>query len=607
MSSGGGIGRFGGAVLVVLTLLLAACEDEANSFRELSIGATATVQDANPPPPDPVKVMVVGDVASPALAELLGGRNFEVTDVPFDNSFVAAEIDMAGDYIVWTDNRNGNRDIYGYRISTATEFPISTAGGVQRSPRVSGDYVVWEDYRDGNADIYAYRLSSGTGFAVTTALHNQRFPQIDGDYVVWQDGRNGNDDIYAYRLSSATELAISTAADNQWYPQIDGDYIVWQSYQGGFSDIHAYRISSATTSIVSQAAGSQYNPVISGNYVVWMDNRNGSDDIYAYDLGSGQEIVVSSAPSQQLRPRVSGDYAVWQDDRNGNYDIYAYHFPSATEIAVVVESGDQTFPVIHGDLIAWQDKRSGTNTDIYAYRLSSGETIRITNHITEQSRPVLNADRIAWFDGRRGLVDVMFREGTAGADQVATRWPTPAGVTDFGDNRALLLGSDIFSEEVMLQLFDAAVEAGVGVLGLGGSGASLAAALANAGRYGISVTPASGCFPTQLIALDSDHPVFTDLNTASVLDLETTAAVTRDELAITTDAGDPASPMDWQVLASFSGNMCNASAPALVEFSTANGTPVLLDGSVGVADKYAYWNDDRRTLLVNALTYLARK
>lgn len=592
-------------MLVVFALLLAACEHDANSFGDLSIGATATGDD-DTPPPDPVKVMVVGDVASPALAALLGGRNFEVTNVPFDDGFAAAEIDMAGDYIVWSDNRNGNPDIYGYRISTATEFPISTAGGVQRFPKVSGDYVVWEDYRDGNADIYAYRLSNGSRFAVTTALHNQRFPQIDGDYVVWQDGRKGDDDIYAYRLSTATELAISTAADNQWYPQIAGDYIVWQSYQGGLSDIHAYRISSATPSVISQATGSQYNPVVAGNYVAWVDNRNGSDDIYAHDLATGQEIPVSTAANQQRRPQLSGDYVVWQDDRNGNYDIYAYHFPTATEIEVVVESGDQTFPVIRGDLIAWQDKRSGDTTDIYAYRLSSKETIRITSHITEQSRPALSADRIAWLDGRRGLVDVMFREGTAGTDQVATSgWPTPAGVTDFGDNKALLLGSEIFSDEVMLDIFDAAVEAGVGVLGLGGTGASLAAALAKAGRYGISVTPASGCFRTQLIALDRAHAVFTELNTASVLNLETPAAVTMDELAITTDAGAPASPMDWQALASFSGNMCNASQPALVEFSAANGTPVLLDGSAGVADEYAYWNDTRRSLLVNAMNYLA--
>ncbi|ALP51857.1 hypothetical protein Tel_01160 [Candidatus Tenderia electrophaga] len=602
MIGGAKIGRFGGIVLAVSAVMLTGCEDDSNSFRALPFGATAIGPDDTAPLPDPVKVMVVGDGASPELANVLGGRNFDVTNVPFDNSLAAADIDMAGDYIVWTDNRNGNPDIYGYQISTGAEFAVSTAAGAQRSPKIAGDYVVWEDSRNGNVDIYGYRLLTGTGFAITTALQNQRFPQIDGDYVVWQDSRNGEADIYAYRISTGEELAISTAADKQWNPHIDGDYIVWQSYQGGLSDIHYYRISSAQTTMLS-AAGSQYNPQVSGHYLVWVDNRNGSDDIYAYDLSSAQEIVVSSAANQQLRPQVAGDYVVWQDYRNGSdYDIYAYHLPSASEIAVAVAAGDQTSARIHGDLIVWQDGRMGDN-DVRAYRLSTAQQIQMTDHATAQTQPALSADHIAWLDARRGVVDVMFREGTAGDNQIATSaWLTPAGVTDFGANKAVLLGSDIFSAEIMLQLFDAAVAANVGVLGLGGTGNALATALANAGRYGLGVTPDSGCFPTQIIALDPDHAVFTDLNTAAVIDLETSNAVTMDELAISFDVNDPTNPRQ---LASFSGNMCNASQPALVEFNAANGTPVLLDGSASVADNYEYWSDARRTLLVNAMNYLA--
>ena len=614
MNSGAKIGHIGTALLVACSLLLGACSQDANSFRALGLSATATGPDlttsTNPANPTStaspaIKVMVVGDVASPALSDQLGSRNFDVTNVPY-TLYEASEIDMAGDYIVWSDDRNGNLDIYGYQISTATEFPISTAGGTQRSPKISGDYVVWEDYRNGNADIYAYRVSTGTVFAITTAAQNQRYPQIDGDYVVWQDERNGDADIYAYQFSTGTELPVSTATDNQWYPQISGDYIVWQSYQGGVSDIHGYQISSASSFVISSAGGSQYDPAISGNYVVWVDNRNGSDDIYGYNLATSSEFLISAAANQQQRPRVAGDYAVWQDYRNGNYDIYAYRFSTTAEIPVAVASGTQTFPVIHGDFIAWQDDRSGNN-EIYAYQLSTGTESRITDHVTAQSRPALSDNYIGWLDGRRGLVDVMFRQGVDGANQVATSgWTTPAGVvTDFGDNQAVVLGSDIFSDEVLLQVFDAADQAGLPVLGLGGTGTSLASALAGAGRYGISVTPASGCSPTDIVADKPSHAVFTGLATGGVMSLESTDAVTGDELAITTNAADAASPTDWQTLASFSGNMCNAAQPALVAFTTTSGTPVLLEGSAGVADKYGYWSDSRWNLLVNELTYLA--
>lgn len=597
----------GSALLLLVAGLLSGCDDDENSFRSLDVGATATGPTTTTETVEPVRVLVVGDVASPEIADFLAGRGFEVTNLPYAR-FEAAHVDMAGDYLVWTDDRNGNLDIYGYRISTATEFPISTAGGVQRFPRIDGDYVVWEDYRGGDADIYAYRLSTGTVFPVSTALGNQRYPRIDGDMVVWEDARNGNTDIYAYRFSSATEMVISAQSWDEWRPEVVGDNIVWQAYRNGFSDIEGYRISSATPFSISAAVGSQYSPALSETHVIWVDNRNGSDDIYAYELATGQELLVSAAANQQLRPQLAGDYAVWQDFRNGDYDIYAYHFPSASEIPVAVQPGAQTFPVINGDLIAWQDAR-GAGTDIYAYRLSSATEIQITDQDTAQSRPVLSDSHIAWLDGRRGLLDVRLRPRNGGSDVLATTgWQTPAAApTDLGDNEVLVLGSDIFSQALVLQLFDAAVAADMGVLGLGGGGVSLAAALAQEGRYGLSVTPASGCAPMQIVAerAASGHVIYTGINTAGPLTLESSVAVSRDELAITTAAGDPNSPADWQVLATFGGELCNAGEPALVSFSTASGTPVILDGSAGVADAYRYWLDIHWTMVRNAVNALA--
>lgn len=614
-------GKAGFVSILTFLVLLAGCNQDENSFRTLNLQATATGDETVEQ--IPVKVMVVGDSVSPRLSGFLNGRTFEsnndqyamqVTNVPYVD-YEARDVAMDGDYIVWSDDRNGNLDIYGYQISTATEFPISTAAGSQHSPKVSGDYVVWQDNRNGNDDIYAYQFSTNTEFAITTAAQKQRYPQIDGDYVVWQDERNGGADIYAYQISTSSELSISTQAGvEEWEPQVSGDYIVWQSYDNGFSDIHGYRISTASQFVVSQANGGQDMPALSDDYVVWVDNRNGNDDIYAYKLATGQEILVSSAAGIQWRPQVAGDYVVWQDYRNGNYDIYAYHFSSASEIVVSINAAAQTNPVIKGDYIAWQDFRSG-NDDVFAYRISTAEEIRISDHSSAQNQPVLSNNGIAWLDTRRGLVDVMFREQVTGQDQLATTtWSTPAGAVNTlaDDYKVVILGSDLFSDEIMLDVFDTAINANVNVLGIGGTGTSLAKALATAGRYGMSVTPGSGCSPTELIADVSSgegHEVFTDLNISVVLTLETNRAEIMDELAIETDASNSNSPQDWQVLATYSGNMCNAAAPAFVEFGTGsgNGVRVLLDGSAGVADDYRYWNNDRWSLLANSVSYLARQ
>ncbi|MRS05239.1 hypothetical protein EG832_18795, partial [bacterium] len=71
------------------------------------------------------------------------------------------------DRIVWTDERNGNWDIYMYDLSTATEMQITTDTSDQRAPDIYGDIIVWEDYRNGGPDIYMHDLLTGVETRIT--------------------------------------------------------------------------------------------------------------------------------------------------------------------------------------------------------------------------------------------------------------------------------------------------------------------------------------------------------------------------------------------------------------------------------------------------------
>ncbi|MBU7032031.1 MAG: hypothetical protein HXS53_05840, partial [Theionarchaea archaeon] len=61
--------------------------------------------------------------------------------------------------VVWTDCRNGNRDIYGLDLSTFQEFEITSHTGIQQCPALYENLVIWEDNRGGTWDIYGYDLS----------------------------------------------------------------------------------------------------------------------------------------------------------------------------------------------------------------------------------------------------------------------------------------------------------------------------------------------------------------------------------------------------------------------------------------------------------------
>ena len=105
---------------------------------------------------------------------------------------------------MWYDNRNGDRDIYGYDLSSGSEFPICTASADQQYPVISGDIVVWHDKRHGNGSIYGYNLSASYEFPICTNPFEQNSPDVSGDVVVWADFRNAgefpNVDIYGATL-----------------------------------------------------------------------------------------------------------------------------------------------------------------------------------------------------------------------------------------------------------------------------------------------------------------------------------------------------------------------------------------------------------------------
>ncbi|MFC1749805.1 hypothetical protein ACFL2V_13475 [Pseudomonadota bacterium] len=599
--------------LALVAILLVGCSPDFAALQGTATNEEASTEDDGPI----AKAMVVGDAHSPKLADFLGGRNIEVLDVPYTRH-AASEIEIDGDYIVWSDNRNGTLDVFGYQISTGDEFPVSTAAGDQKAPQVSGDYVVWEDHRDGNADIYGYQISTKTEFAISTAAQNQLFPQIDADYVVWHDLRDSDADIYAYRISTAETLSVSaTPGDgDQWYPKVSGDYIVWQSYLDGFSDIHGYHIPSQVMfPITEKNNSSQFSPEIDGDYVVWVDNSKGHDNIHGYKISTMQLLEITNESTQQWNPRVAGDYVVWQAFKGGSFDINAYQLSTGQPFApqVATDTKDQILPAVSGDYIVWQDLRNDSgntgNYDIYAYQISSATTTRVTTDELPQTNVNIDNGNIVWLDQQRGIVDVMHSADLGATQAFATNtWLTPAGVIDqVADYDVIVLASDFVSDAVMKTLFNTAIGAGTGVLGLGGTGTSLAQVLNDDGhRYGVNISTDSGCWEMQVV-IDSNlsHPLFARVRLSPVAEFEEPTAVTRDELSITMDASALDKPTDVDIWGYFSNYMCQQAQPALVEFPAGDkGSRVILDGTATIADGYLHWTEDRWDLLFNEVSYL---
>jgi len=101
----------------------------------------------------------------------------------------AASSDGDNFFVVWSDSRSGDRDIYGARVS-ATGTVLDTAGieicsapGAQECPAVEYDgtdfLVVWQDWRDGERDLYGARVTRQGTILDTFTVIAQPGYQVD--------------------------------------------------------------------------------------------------------------------------------------------------------------------------------------------------------------------------------------------------------------------------------------------------------------------------------------------------------------------------------------------------------------------------------------------
>lgn len=169
-------------------------------------------------------------------------------------------------HAVWADLRSGNSDIYfAYRSpggpwganAKVNDYPgTASQGGPSIAVDPEGNaYAVWTDQRNGDADIYfAYRPAGGSWRAnvkvsddVGAASQSNASIAADPDgnaYAVWVNVRNGNGDIYfAYgpaRRSWRANMKVNddpgTATQGSPSIGVDRDgvaYAVWEDYRDG--------------------------------------------------------------------------------------------------------------------------------------------------------------------------------------------------------------------------------------------------------------------------------------------------------------------------------------------------------------------------------------
>jgi hypothetical protein len=205
---------------------------------------------------------------------------------PSDQMGIVASTDGGrGAVIVWHDDRNGDLDIFGQRIDSNAYLHwvidgtgVCTAAGDQELASIHTwtiyAFIAWTDERNGNGDIYAQRynmdgirLWAYNGRPICTDINDQRGPEVttdeaSGAIISWTDYRFPSRSVHAQRVNSVGDalweedgVFVVYGWDADIAPDRDHGAILSYTKEGldAWDDIYAQRLFSDGTIIAAHA------------------------------------------------------------------------------------------------------------------------------------------------------------------------------------------------------------------------------------------------------------------------------------------------------------------------------------------------------------------
>lgn len=264
-----------------------------------------------PPPDDPT----ANGPGAPAPTQTIGAYDLtrhKVIPLPSVGQGRKRRPVVSGPIIIYGDKRNGDWDIYGFDMTTNTEFPVAVGGGPHGYATISGNTVVYEAYKDNSWDIMAYNINDKKTAVIAAGPGDQDYPQISGNTVVYLDHglAGGNPALRAYDIE--TKQTKTIAKDHLVArPAISGDLMVWEDWRNGSPNIFAYDLKKAVEYTLTRSGDARV-PFISGKFIGWLKSD-------AFSARVTTVRLVSKLPSDHLEPPTAPEPEVTYFPQTGHF------------------------------------------------------------------------------------------------------------------------------------------------------------------------------------------------------------------------------------------------------------------------------------------------
>ena len=230
-------------------------------------------------------------------------------------------VDAAGNvHLAWVDARDGNPEIYYGKLDSSggtlvADTRLTADGAISTQAAITADassnvHILWTDDRDGNSEIYYTKLDTAGATLVddtrvTTDAGDSSSPRATADasnnvHLAWLDTRDGNPEIYYKKLDSngnalTADLRQTTDASVSWFPSLLVDssgnvLIAWADARAGNLEIYYTKLDNAGAvlkddTLVTSEAGDSLFPVLAMDanknlHLAWTDARDGNEEVY---------------------------------------------------------------------------------------------------------------------------------------------------------------------------------------------------------------------------------------------------------------------------------------------------------------------------------------
>jgi beta propeller repeat protein len=280
--------------------------------------------------------------------------------------------EIAGSMVVWTDNRNGNLDIYGRNLNSHNDFAVCTNPSQQDNPSVTATLVggatqyvaVWVDKRNHDGgDIYGRNLTTKRAFVVVRSSALKWFPEIVDQWVVWVEAQDaaGPYTVKARDLAAAKtyKIATSTVLSSLGVSSrtVAAKTVHTAVYTSSGGDISGRDLPAGAPFRITQTSAFEWSPDISGNRVVWWETGG---RVMLKNLKTGTRTYLA----QGSRPRIDGELVTWDGGGKGgsfaiNYSagaaIYVRNVAHSTNVVRIAQNNlTCLFPAISGHTVVWE-------------------------------------------------------------------------------------------------------------------------------------------------------------------------------------------------------------------------------------------------------------